>query len=248
MEPREPTSRSRTQIGWMILAAVLLADAGLALWWWSGRLQRENVDASGLNLAEAPKPDALPAVPIQTPPSVVTSYSNPFASNAKPARSAAPPLRVAERPEWAEASASFLRLAQQPKYRQSPVLKNWAKDFMAYPDLRAIGRKYARDRDLSFFTVSVLRSTNFAKMLWKYGPSPDVKNFFTDLMAAPGVGASSRALFEDRNVMNSVKDLTIPGLPSLGQMMGNGGQGQTPQTNDAALLKFMQEQQHRSQQ
>jgi len=245
MDTQAPQGHGRSKIGWIILIVVVLADVGLEVWFWPGQKEREDYDASGLNMLEAPAPEPVPFVqPASQTPAV---NLNPVFSPSRPVSSTAFPAHVVERPEWVQAASSFYHLAQQSKYRRSLVLNSWAQDFTAYPDLRAIGQKYAWDHDLAFFTVSVLRSTNFAKMLKKYGSSPDVKNFYMDLMSAPGVATSSRALFEDPNVMNSVKDLTIPGMPSLGQMMQNGAQNRTSSSNNSALRKMLQDGERNSQ-
>ena len=244
MESREQP-RERALTGLLVIFFLALVWAGaIVMWYWPNHKPKEHFDSNGLNLSEVPAsgpPARRNAVASGVNP-IETATSEPKPSWAKPEW--AQPFQkkgVVERPEWKTAALSFVRLANKPRYRNSPVLRLWAQDFRAYPDLRLFGGIYAKSHDLKGFVVATLRSSNFAKMLRKYGNTRDVHDFFMDLMAQPGVADSSRALIEDPDVFKSVKDLSIAGLPPLGQLMAAGAKGTTPVPENEAIKRFLQE-------
>ena len=241
MENREQP-RERSLTGLLVIFFLALVWLGaIVMWYWPSHKPVEHFDANGLNLSEVPSPDAqarrmASADPVETS---LSTQPDLKPSWAKPEWARPFQTRVTEKPEWKTAAMSFVRLANTPRYRNSIVLRLWAQDFAAYPDLRLFAGIYAKSHDLKGFVVAVLRSSNFAKMLRKYGNTRDVHDFFMDLMAAPGVADSSRALIEDPAVFRSIKDLSISGLPPLGEMMTAGAKGVAPTVNNEAIQRYL---------
>lgn len=230
------TPISKSHAGLVALLVVLLVDVGLFLWWWQWRRAAppEDYSAEGLDMAVGERPRE------QSPPASEPASKAPYApllALKEPLGPAAPRAgaRSEARRSLARAASSFLALQRKPRYRKSPVIREWTRDFLACPDLKEINRRYWRDRDPAAFIVATLRSPSFAKMLKRYAASPDLSAFVQELMASPGVMASGRALMEDKNVLAAAKDLTLPGLPPLGALMAAGqalSQSQRPKRRD----------------
>jgi hypothetical protein len=121
-----------------------------------------------------------------------------------------------------QAATAFHQVQKKARYKKSAIIKEWNRDFLSYPDLKAINRQYWKDRDALAFVAGTLRSPNFPKMLRKYGGSQDLQAFVKDLLQSPSVVSSGRMVLEDKSLMAAAKDLTIPGLPSVGTMMALG--------------------------
>lgn len=248
MDSREQP-RERALTGLLIIFFLALVWAGaIVMWYWPSQKGTEHYDANGLNLSEVPTPEAArkrspSPLPEDSPSEALSPDSKPSWAKPEWARPFQP--RVSEKPEWRRAAVSFVRLANVPKYRNSTVLHLWAQDFAAYPDLKLYAGIYGNSHDLKGFIVAVLRSGNFAKMLRKYGNTRDVHDFFMDLMAQPGVADSTRALIDDHAVFQSIKNISMPGLPSLGQMMTAGAKGTTLAPNNEAIQRYLQETQQR---
>src|SRR6185436_5892419 len=122
MSSREPP-RERALTGLIIIFFLVLVWAGgWVMWYRPVAPGKERLDGSGLNLSQAPALDKRGTRPAPGPvpigPEAAPGWMRPPSLPTEP-RAAAP--RTAERPEWKTAASSFMRLANEPKYRRSRV-------------------------------------------------------------------------------------------------------------------------------
>jgi len=238
------------------LVFIVLVDAAIAVWFLNRRSSApgivfnepavpvvqpvdQSLPAAMALPRSAPPPQALPPgspLPVpgfQAPPSLGV------AGRGTPA-GAAGPRGQDGRGLLSQAAGAFISLERSPRFRSSPVLRQWDRDFLSYPDLRAINNKYWKDRDALSFVVSTLRSPNFGRLVKSHAQSQDVQRFVLALIQAPSVVASVRFLGQDKSVLSAMQRLTIPGLPPLGALMGPGGNAALPNLGDSKEMERLE--------
>lgn len=106
-----------------------------------------------------------------------------------------------------------------------PSLTQYGKDWVSYPDLRALRDQYWRDRDPIKFAYGMVKSDNFGKLLKKYSNDPGVRAFLTEtIKQAPAdlrsaVGQVFQSDYVAKGLVNTVtKSLGLP--PGLTSFLG----------------------------
>ena len=205
--------------GPLLLLVIVLADIGLVVWGWHLREQKKAADygSSGLNFAAAPAPPAArPAPRRETPAPLLAPASGPLLSvvpeDAGP--QAPKPATPKSDPLLKRAEETYYAVKNSPRFRNSKVIQEWKRDFLASPDLAAIEARYRKDRDARRFIRDMARSPHFKKMLGKYAPRPDLQAFLKEMAGKEAVSAAAGLFSEDGAVMGVFKNLRIPGVAS----------------------------------
>ncbi|MBI4347391.1 MAG: hypothetical protein HY553_11080 [Elusimicrobia bacterium] len=199
MEPNEPqeeqeeeqgAGRSSAAIG--AAMAVLLVGMAISIGVYLTR-EPPAPDAEGLDMAAAPAPDPEPVavapVAVQAPPPPKTfGIASP-----PPVRPAAPPTADAKGhaaiglAEAARRHESWFRNFTIKYQTKHPIVYEWGKEWVTYPELRKARDDYWQERNPVKFAFQVASSPNLAKMIGKYSQNPAMRGYVTDLAAnAPG--------------------------------------------------------------
>lgn len=113
------------------------------------------------------------------------------------------------------AARIFFRLKASPRFKDSPALKAYAKDFLSQPDLAEIDRRYKVDRDPLLFVVRTLRSPSLGGVVKRNIVRPDVAAFMIHLMGDPAFSEASAMLAKHHGIGRSLERLNIPGIGRL---------------------------------
>lgn len=137
----------------------------------------------------------------------------------RPSPSAAGRPAPRRHPAVVRALQVFGRLKGSPRYKRSPVLAAWTREFLSYPDLKAIDDRFNRDRDPVRYLADAVRSPNFHRLAARYLTSPDVAAFLGDLAADRRVALAGREHLKDPVAKAMLESLRLPALarrsPSL---------------------------------
>jgi hypothetical protein len=123
------------------------------------------------------------------------------------------------------------------KYTQRyPIIKQYGRDWMSYPDLRKLNDDYMRDHDPVKFLRGLATSRNFGTMVKKYAAEPTVYSFVKEaIRATPAdlVGAALDYLREDKIARGLAENVSRAlGLPP--GLLGTSGA--KPKVDQQAIL------------
>lgn len=187
MEP----SKTRAS-GWLfLLAAVVVSASALGAMYFTLRQAPPPPDTSGFDIAEV-KPEAPaagPAAPAQPAGPAQDSGLSMLKTGGFP-KPAAPRPRTPGRRSPGELAKGMepqvVKLAQEYT-RRYPVIQQYGRDWMSYPDLKKLNDAYMRDHDPVAFMRGVAASPNFATLIKKYAGLPPIQGFVRDAVArTPG--------------------------------------------------------------
>lgn len=224
--------RGRNPTVWTLVLLFILADIGIGLWLWDRyQTSQKTYSNSGLNVRYLPEQVNAP-----TPQRAIDEGRETLAFRDKSGLSMIPQetylkldragqVKVADRRVYKslwKGARAFVKMAGQSRYRHTKAINEWSSDFRTYPDLAGMAVRFQQDKDIHLFLSSVVRSQNFAKMIRRYGSSPDVQNFYKDALKNREIAEAAQAFFEDKNIFHSVQAMKLPGLPSIGALMAAG--------------------------
>lgn len=140
------------------------------------------------------------------------------AEAARTARAAPPPARppsarsmktvsAEERRKVRKAKGFYYNLKNDPRFRDSQVLKDWQKEFLSHDDLRKINAEYQKDRDAIKFMVHMVGSDSFRGMFGKYMLKPEMRDFVKEMAGSAVVTAAADAFLADANMGALAKHL-----------------------------------------
>lgn len=235
-----------------LLVAVAVGGSAVAVVGWHLLFNRggSELDTSGFDIGAAPGKDLRRAArgavaPTPEPSSSLgmvksgaglrivsagNSSPRPGAATARQKEKAARSLKAAAMKH--EKFFDTLGRRMEAKY---PSLTQYGKDWISYPDLRALRDQYGRDRDPIKFAYGMVKSDNFGKLLKKYSSDPGVRAFLTEtIKKAPAdlrgaVGQVFQNDYVARGLVNTVtKSLGLP--PGLTLFLG-GDMSRPPDPN-----------------
>lgn len=106
------------------------------------------------------------------------------AADAKADPKAAAAAGFQEAVKKSEAAARAFSDEMEQKY---PSVRQYARDWVSYPDLRDLTAQWHRDKDSIKFAYGVARSDNFGKLVQKYATDPGVHAYLVEgVKRAPG--------------------------------------------------------------
>ncbi len=202
--------------GPLLLLVIVLADIGLVVWGWYLREQKKAAEygSGGLNLAAAPAaPAPRPAPRRETPVPLPAPSSGALFSVVPEEGPPPPPKAAAPRtdPSLKKAEEIYYAVKNSPRFRNSKVIQEWKRDFLASRDLAAIEARYRKDRNARRFISEMVRSPDFKKMLGKYAPRPDLQAFLKEMAGKEAVTSAAGLFSEDGAVMGIFKSLRLSG-------------------------------------
>jgi hypothetical protein len=113
--------------------------------------------------------------------------------------------------------------------KRSAVIRQYGRDWMSHPDLRALTDNYWRTHDPMAFIVGLSKAPSVGAMVKKYAGSPDILNFITQGMKeAPGdLTSSAMDVLANDGVVKGLVANVAGGLglpPSITGMISGGGE------------------------
>ncbi|MFH2202393.1 MAG: hypothetical protein ABIJ96_04720 [Elusimicrobiota bacterium] len=221
MQRDSPAKRSAVPLATSILA---LAVVGVLILGWHlyqrGREQK-SFDASGFALAEKPQYTDTAGEeadsPRQTEDRIDYVVPEQSATHRRGRTDAArPPVPGAARQDSAprrrkvsRAVSFYYKLKNSEKFRNSPLVREWKRDFLAYPDLQAVNRKYQKDRDALEFMVGMTKSPNFRQLLKKHLSRPEAQDFLRQMKSSDAVKDSAKTFMQDAHIAALVRHLDL---------------------------------------
>lgn len=252
-EPQPRTSR----FGAILVLAVLGASAvGVLGWHLLSNRGGSPLDSSGFDISDTPDAPRRSA-PVSSAENAPTSSglgmlkSEPGLRVAGPASPAPAPAGPANAKAQAalslkEAAIKNEKLVTAFSRRMEaryPSIKQFGKDWVAAPDLRALRDQYWRDRDPIKFAYGMVKSDNFGKLLKKYAADPGVKAFLMEgVKQAPAdlLSAAGQVFQNDYVAKDLVKTVAKNmGLPASLVSFMDGGSAKPPDQNQV-LSEIMQ--------
>lgn len=230
-----------------IITAAIVAGSAIAVGGWYLLTNRGGaaVDASGFDLSVAPaSPRSVPvAASGQAPAAPVSSLGMMKAdagvsivdSNAQTTQGSPAAAKSGDKKEQSHLSfteavrkhENEVRAFAQRMTNKYPVIRQYGKEWMSYPDLKKLNDDFQKNHDPIAFMTGLARSPNLGTMMKKYGGRPEMREFVVQGMKqAPGdVTSSAMEVLQNDHV---VKDLVSNvasgmGLPPSITAMINGG-------------------------
>ncbi len=244
----EQTSAPKRRTGApLALAAAVAALVSLAVY---GRYRQEmrnssKTNLSGFDIAQSQMPASTPP-PLAPPPEAAQPPASGGLSlirggfQAPPRNTAASPAqRVNESLTAAcrahESEVRALAIAYTKKY---PIIAQYGRDWMSYPDLRKLDYNYMNNHDPVAFIRGVAASPNFRILVRKYAGQPAIQSFAKDVVThAPAdvLAAASNYLNNNQN-MTSVANMVLTALGLPPGLIGANGSG-APQIDAGAMIQ-----------
>lgn len=231
-----------------IFVAVIVGGSAIAVIGWylmTNRGGGASIDASGFDLSSAPdtrRPAAPPsasAAPAQPVSSLGMMKADAGVSivdsNAASGPSGSPAAKPGDKKEAAHLSFTEAARKHEGEIRafaarmtnKYPLVRQYGKEWMSYPDLRKLNDDYQKNRDPIAFLVGLSKAPNFGTMMKKYAGAPEMRDVVVQGMKqAPGeLTSSAMDVMQNDHVL---KDLVANvagamGLPPSITAMINGG-------------------------
>ncbi|MDE2292697.1 MAG: hypothetical protein KGL53_11505, partial [Elusimicrobia bacterium] len=124
------------------------------------------------------------------------------------------PSSPESRLKMGRAVSAYYALKNSARFKDSPVVKAWTKDFLSHPDLKALNDQWRKDHDPLRFLVGMVRSPNFQAMAKTYLAQADMRAFIKDMASSPAVLSSAGTFMSDDKVKGAVTALNL--LPGGG--------------------------------
>ncbi|MFA6003346.1 MAG: hypothetical protein WC881_04690 [Elusimicrobiota bacterium] len=231
----EPES-GRSSLGAGILAAIVLCGSALGVMIYQlTQKDKAEIDAGGFDLSrtqEAKAPAAAAAGSPGAAPSSLGLLHNGglggirvgegAGAQPRPEHKAGSDFTAAVRKS--EAKVRNLAMAYTRRY---PVIAQYGRDWMSYPDLKKLNDDYMRDHDPIAFLRGLAHAKNFGKLVSKYAGQPAVQDFVkAGVKQAPAeVTASAMAVLKEdalvkRLVANTAASLGLPPALTAGLLGG----------------------------
>lgn len=142
---------------------------------------RDESVRSGLDLLRPAEGSRAVGAPASKAPEAVPPRARAPEPEAVPeAEAPADPRSLARRSE------SAIRALAERYTREHPLIRQYGKEWMSYPDLKKLNDDYMRDRDPIRFVKGLSGSDNFRAMMRKYIAQPAVQAFLREaVVSAP---------------------------------------------------------------
>lgn len=238
-----------------IFVAVVVGGSAVAVLGWYLMTNRGGgaaLDSSGFDLSAAPEsprpaPAAAPAAPEPAQPqsSLGMLKADAGVSVVSPGGTQAPAgggaaARPADKKQ--AAALSFTEAARKHEgdvrnfamkmTNKYPLIRQYGKDWMSYPDLKKLNDDYQRNHDPIAFMVGLSRAPNFGTMMKKYAGAPEMREAVVQGMkSVPSdlLASGMDVLQTDGALKNLVSNVAGGmGLPPSITAMINGAGGSDP--------------------
>lgn len=229
---------------------VVGSAAGVVGWYIATNRAGPTIDATGFDLSVAPQSrrtvPALSGAPaplrsgfgmIKTDPGLRIDDSR---SGLGKADSPAPPKngdkKSQARLDFTSAARKYESVVAAFSMRMTrkyPVIGQYGRDWMSYPDLRKLNNDYMRDRDPIAFLSGLAKAPNFGALVKKYAGAPEIREFITQgFKQSPGeLTASALNVLQTDGVVKNVAANAVSGLglpPSIALMISGGASKADP--------------------
>jgi hypothetical protein len=235
MSEEAPPSRSGRSGA--IFVAVLVAGSAVGVIGWYLMTNRTGptIDASGFDLSTAPQaPRPRPVYTASAPSTQPDSLSMMKGdagvrigdANMNGGGSSKPAPKEGDKKEQshlnfteqARKHEGDVRRFAERMTRKYPVIRQYGKDWMSHPDLRALTDNYWKTRDPVAFIMGLAKAPSLGPMVKQYAGSPEIMKFVTEGMKeAPSdlMSSAMDVLSNDRVVKDLVSNVASGiGLPS----------------------------------
>ena len=240
----QPTKKSSGLLG--LLALFVFFGAGAAIFYYSKK-ENHPLDISKSEFNVTSLPQATGSNASSTPASSVSPSKQTgldmikgvipglfSASKAKPTTADNLAAQFTALCRANEGKVQALAMAYTQRY---PVIRQYGRDWMSYPDLKKLNDDYMKNHDPIAFLKGLSDSKNFGELVKKYAKRPEIRQFAQDAIhqAPPqlmsvGMGALSKDNIVKGVASNVSQALGLP--PGLFNSLG----GQSPQVDQKAIM------------
>jgi len=218
-----PEPKPKSSIGPTALLLIILVDVGLIiLGWYVHQNRKLSYDGSGLSLSKAPETSQPASFAPSREEKKASEGSLMFVIKEKMrsrAAGAAQQGAVHQAGPGASPSARsmavrkavlfFFDLKKDPRFKDSPAIADWKREFLSYPDLRAVDEGFKKDGDALKFMVQMVRSPNFQSMVQRHLLKPEIQTFVNEMAKSSLVADSAKTFLEDSSISSAVQSLGL---------------------------------------
>ena len=243
----EDSQRQKKGSGfWGLLALIIFIGAGAAIFYFSKEENHPlNISNSQFNVTSLPKESASSA---SSTPSSSVSQTNQSGlamikgvlpglfsgDKAKPSAAQTLAEQFTALCRANEGKVQALAMAYTRKY---PVIQQYGRDWMSYPDLKKLNDDYMRNHDPIAFLKGLSASPNFGILVKKYAKHPEIRQFAQDAIhqAPPEFMSVGMSVLSQNNTVKGVASNVSQALgfpPGLFSSLG----GQSPQADQKAIM------------
>lgn len=222
MTEPEDEQKPKSLIGPTALLVIFLIDVGLIiLGWYVHQNRKRSYDGSGLSLSKTPESQQQPRTFTPLAEETVDEdrlslvVKEPLRRKKRPGASQAPSADPGTRipPEnrniVRKAVLFFYDLKKDPRFKNSPAIAEWKREFLSYPELQAADNAYRKDGDAIRFMIKMVRSPNFHSMAARHLIKPDIQTFVNEMSQTPAVTQSAPSFLQDPGVSSAAQALGI---------------------------------------
>lgn len=246
MEESPPPRRSSLGFAFLAILAVGGSAAGVMVYqYMQGRQNPPPADNTGFDIAEVSEKPRQVAASAGAPASLAQSSLGMVKTGMQGLQFGARVTQSAIQ----RAESTFAELVRQGEAKiqsmaerytkQHPVIGQYGKEWMSYPDLKKLNDDYMRDHDPGKYLRGLAASKNFGAMVKKYAPQGPVQGFVKEALKVAPPGAMDAAmsfLNEDKVIKQMVDNVAgALGLPPglLGSVDTNGAE---PKVDQQAVM------------
>lgn len=130
--------------------------------------------------------------------------------------------------------------------RKHPVIRQYGKDWMSYPDLKKLNDEYMQNKDPIKFMKGLVKSQNFSKMVGKYATRPETREFIVQGMREAPFELTNAALdyihkdgVAKNLVVSVIKGMGLP--PAIAGMVQNNPADANKMSQEKMMGQMMQD-------
>lgn len=225
-EMSELTPTYKSSGGWLALLAVIGSAVGVLVWHVRANRGLGRFDMTGFDVAQTEAPRKT-ASTYRVDPAQQSGLSmiRPDAgirvagdeSSPGPARSGGGKISFADA---ARRNEDLVRSYSERMTRKYPVIAQYGRDWMRYPDLSKLTNDYARNHDPIAFINGLSRSRSFPLIVRQYAAKPEIREFVVNgLKEAPSeLTTAAMSALKDQTASKTLVNTVVSALglpPSL---------------------------------
>ena len=226
-----------------LLVIALLAASALVAWRLLGERNPSPIDSGGFDMSAAPQSRTAPAAAGSGPAAAaprsgleLLKVDEEIRAGAPRSRAGASAPSAASARTLAQSRLEFIALARRNEgvvrrfaermSAQSPVIRQYGRDWMSHTDLRSLTDNYWRDHDPVAFMEGLARAPSFPLFVKQYAGVPEIRSFvvlgLTKEAPHDLAAAGANLMHDDASLKQTISEVgTALGLPpSLAAKIG----------------------------
>ena len=247
-----PGARNRSSKSLAVLALLLIAGGAVAIFYYSRQENRPTaISELGFNVTSLPNEPNSKNIPQTNTVSsdnaaqsglnmIHTGMPGLFGNNKK----SSPVQNLAQAfTALCRANESKVQALAMAYTRQYPVIRQYGRDWMKYPDLKKLNDDYMRDHDPVKFLRGVAASQNFGLLAKQYAGHPEIQAFAQDAMkqAPPQLLSTGISYLSKDGIVKGVAS-QVAGALGFPPSIFNALNGNSPQIDQKAIMNSVNSQ------